>query len=74
MTKDNLHCVCCGCELAPYEVFAGRIRGLKKPVCVGCAFDAVVFLRDHLWPMLEKIVEVVVNPKRGDAHEGCIEI
>jgi len=46
-------CARCGCQVEPYEVFAGRIRGLRKPVCVGCLASAVVFMRDELLPLLE---------------------
>ena len=46
-------CPSCGCELEQYEVFACRIRGLKRPACLGCLADALVTLRDHIEPMLE---------------------
>lgn len=52
-TLYKVHCAGCGCELAPYEVFSSRLRGLKKPVCIGCALDALVFLLDELMPMCD---------------------
>lgn len=62
-------CVCCGCELSQYEVFSGRLRKLKKPICMGCAFDAVKFLRDYIKPMLEMAVEAFVAGEEVTALE-----
>ena len=50
-------CAGCGCELEAYEVFASRIRGLKRPVCYGCLAQVVVFVRDYMKPMLDKALE-----------------
>jgi hypothetical protein len=51
--RPDLRCPGCGCELSDYEVFACRLRGLKRPVCIGCLVEALVTVRDHVWPMLE---------------------
>ena len=69
MTKLSGRCACCGCELSSYEVFSAKLRRLRKPVCLGCALDAVVFLRDHLKPMCDKALEMLREQKRGDEHE-----
>lgn len=55
----GLKCPGCGCPLEPSEVFACRIRGLKKPVCIGCLAWAVVFLRDEILPLLEEALKTV---------------
>lgn len=54
-----LHCPGCGCELSDYEVFACRLRGLKKPVCIGCLADALVTVREVVWPILEGALDRV---------------
>jgi len=52
----DLRCPGCGCQLEPYEVMAGRIRGLDPPVCIGCLAIAVVALRDHVLPLFDEIL------------------
>jgi len=69
-------CACCGCELSPYEVFAGRLRGLRRPVCLGCAYTAVVWLRDNLFPLCEKALELleaafIARDEEASSLEGC---
>jgi len=46
-------CQGCGSQLEPYEVMACRIRGVQKPVCIGCLVNALVALRDQIYPLLE---------------------
>jgi len=52
-------CPSCGCPLSFYEIFACRLRGLKRPVCVGCLADNLVTLRDHILPMLDGALEAL---------------
>jgi len=54
-----LKCPACGCELAPYEVFACRIRGLKRPVCLGCLAEVLVLMKKYLLPALEIAVKLL---------------
>jgi len=61
-------CACCGCKLSSYEVFAGRLRGLRRPVCLGCAYTAVVWLRDHLFPLCEKALELLEAEAKAAAE------
>lgn len=49
-------CPGCDCLLEPYEVFACRIRGLKKPVCLGCLATTVKWLKDSLLPVVEGMI------------------
>lgn len=56
-------CACCGCALEPYEVFSARLRGLKKPVCLGCAHDTVAFLLNYLYPMTEEALKQIIPEK-----------
>jgi len=51
------NCAGCGTRLELYEIFACRIRGLKKPVCLGCLVDAIVGLKDHIYPLLEELAK-----------------
>jgi len=55
--KGYFKCPCCGCKLEAYEVFAQLIRGIKKPVCIGCLADALAFMKDELAPMLNRALE-----------------
>jgi len=55
--KSYFKCPRCGCKLEAYEVFAQLIRGIKKPVCIGCLADALVFMKEDLAPMLDKALE-----------------
>jgi len=59
MSLEGWKCAGCGCPLAAYEVFASRVRGLKRPVCLGCAIMAVVFLRDEVEPMLAEAIKLI---------------
>jgi len=54
-------CPGCGTRLEDYEIFACRIRGLPKPVCIGCLADALVILRDTIWPLLEALENKVLE-------------
>jgi len=70
--EELVYCAGCGVLLAPYEVFAARIRGLKKPVCIGCLIEALNFMRDHLKPMLDDVLDRLVEyaAKEGtQAHD-----
>jgi len=66
--EENVYCAGCRVLLAPYEVFAARIRGLKKPVCIGCLIEALLFLKDDLKPMLEEALIRLMEyaEKEGD--------
>jgi hypothetical protein len=59
--KEVHYCQGCGVLLAPYEVFACRIRGLKKPVCLGCLIEALVFMKRDLLPLLTKAVDMMIE-------------
>jgi len=54
-------CPGCGCELSDYEVFACRLRGLKRPVCIGCMAGALVFVKKGLIPMLHALQQAVLD-------------
>jgi len=54
-------CPGCGCQLEQYEVFACRIRGLKKPVCIGCLASVLVFVRDGLLPLVDRLEKAVAE-------------
>jgi hypothetical protein len=54
-----LHCPGCGCELSDYEVFACRLRGLEKPVCLGCLADSLVWMKKYLLPMLDTALKML---------------
>jgi len=62
MGATGLKCPGCGCVLSSYEVFACRLRGLKRPVCIGCMAGALVFVRDGLLPLLERLQQAVADP------------
>jgi len=51
ITGDYPCCPGCGVRLEDYEIFACRLRGLKRPVCIGCLANVLVFLRDQLLPL-----------------------
>jgi len=55
------NCPGCGCVLSPYEIFACRIRGLERPVCVGCLASALVSLRDRVYPLVEGLLRLLVE-------------
>jgi len=55
------NCPGCGCVLSAYEIFACRIRGLKPPVCLGCLADALVSLRDQVYPLVEDLMRLLVE-------------
>jgi hypothetical protein len=57
--RPDLRCPGCGCELSDYEIFACRLRGLRRPVCIGCLAGAVVHMRDHVLPLLEGSLEKI---------------
>ena len=52
-------CPGCGCTLEPYEIMACRLRGLKRPVCIGCLANALVALREQIYPLLEAALDEV---------------
>jgi len=54
-------CPGCGCPLTLYEIFACRIRGLKRPVCIGCLASALVFVRKELLPLFDGLQEKVLE-------------
>jgi len=54
-------CPGCGCVLSSYEVFACRLRGLKRPVCIGCMAGALVFVRDGLLPLVDRLEKAVAE-------------
>ena len=58
-------CPGCGCTLEPYEIFASRIRGLKRPVCYGCLAKLLVFVKDYMKPMLETALEKLEAQTHG---------
>jgi len=55
------YCPGCGSELEPYEIFACRLRGLKRPVCIGCLADALVSFRDHVYPLMQGLEQLVCD-------------
>jgi len=62
-------CAGCGCPLTLQEIFACRLRGLKKPVCLGCLVSVLVFVRKQLLPMFDdlhdKIIELAEEAAAG---------
>jgi len=54
---EHGNCPGCGCALELYEIQACRLRGLKRPVCVGCLASAVVVLRDVIYPLFEEFAK-----------------
>jgi len=66
-------CPGCGCPLENYEIFACRLRGLKKPVCIGCLASALVFLRDKVMPLLEEPMKILeaYSEKAADRKVDC---
>jgi len=50
--RSEAKCARCGCELSNYEIFAARLRGLRPPVCLGCLIDAIIDIRERVWPLL----------------------
>jgi len=61
ITGDYPCCPGCGCVLSSYEVFACRLRGLKRPVCIGCMAGALVFVRDGLLPLVDRLEKAVAE-------------
>jgi hypothetical protein len=59
--RPDLRCPGCGCELSDYEIFACRLRGLKRPVCVGCLASALVSFRDHVYPLMRGLEQLVLD-------------
>jgi len=55
------NCPGCGCPLTFYEIFACRLRGLKRPVCIGCLANALVALRDHIYPTFQALEQLVLE-------------
>jgi len=68
---EDLKCPGCGCKLEGYEVFACRLRGLKRPVCLGCLINALLYLRDHVYPLMQGLEQLVLDlaEKVGDESE-----
>jgi len=66
-------CPGCGARLEDYEIFACRIRGLKKPVCIGCLVNALVFVRNELLPMFDDLEQKVLElaEKAADRKVDC---
>jgi len=54
-------CPGCGCPLTLYEIFACRLRGLKRPVCIGCLANALVFVRKELLPMFDALEQKILE-------------
>lgn len=59
--RPDLRCPGCGCELSDYEIFACRLRGLKRPVCIGCLAGALVSFRDHVHPLTQGLEQLVLD-------------
>jgi len=59
--EEIVYCAGCGVLLAPYEIFAARIRGLKKPVCLGCLIEVLIFMKEYLKPMLDEVITRLVE-------------
>lgn len=57
MDATGFKCSICGCILEPYEIFAQRIRKIKKPACIGCLADIARDTKNILVPLLEGALE-----------------
>jgi len=60
----QIRCATCGASLFPYELFVARLRGLDKPICLGCAVELVVFMKKQLMPMLK--LALCFLPDKGE--------
>jgi len=61
VVPEHGSCPSCGAPLELYEIFACRIRGLKRPVCLGCLIKVLVFLRDDLLPLVRGLEQKVLE-------------
>jgi len=61
ITGDYPCCPSCGTRLEDYEIFACRLRGLKRPVCIGCMAAVLVFVRDGLLQLVDRLEKAVAE-------------
>jgi len=55
VVPEHGSCPGCGAPLELYEIFACRIRGLERPVCVGCLAQVLVDVRDKWLPLVQAL-------------------